>query len=97
MENSIQQTSQNLLDIKVFYTGIGANPNGIHTASEFLKIMNDNFTNRIWCDELSAIPREIHPSLQYKDWILPDDFFMFSFDDWIDYSGAIIEESYVLQ
>jgi len=142
--------------MKVFYTGIGANPNGIqrlpvglvyfhpyglpvsrqipdaeplesgacerlHTPSEFLKIMNDNFTHRIWRDgiirsfvahttfgkssgsaseqallgptELSVIPREIHPSLQYKDWILPDDFFIFSFDDWIDYSGASLEEN----
>jgi hypothetical protein len=93
MENSVQQTSQNPLDIKVFYTGIGANTNGIHTPSEFLKIMNDNFTHRTWRDELSAIPREIHPSLRYKDWILPDDFFIFSLDDWIDYSGASLEEN----
>jgi hypothetical protein len=77
----------------VYYDGIGSNPNGIHTQSEFLKIMNDNFTHRIWSDVLSVIPREFHPSLQYKDWILPDDFFMFSLDDWIDYSGAILKEN----
>ena len=26
--------------------------------------------------------------LQFKDWVLPDDFIFFTLNDWIEYSGA---------
>jgi hypothetical protein len=27
--------------------------------------------------------------LNFKDWVLPDDFCFFTLDDWIDYAGAV--------
>jgi hypothetical protein len=39
---------------------------------------------------IRKIPRECHYQLQFKDWILPDDFIFFTLTDWIEYSGAEI-------
>jgi len=74
----------------IFYTGIGANTTGKHTESEFLNIMNREFTHKTWRHELTNIPRECHYQLVFKDWILPDDFVFFTLTDWIEYSGAEI-------
>lgn len=76
--------------IKILYTGIGCNETGEHTESEFLKIMSKEFTNKIWRFELLEIPREYHYQLQFKNWILPDEFIFFTLLDWIEYSGAEI-------
>ena len=27
--------------------------------------------------------------LQFKDWVLPDDFIFLTLDDWVEYSGAV--------
>ena len=76
--------------MSIFYTGIGCNKTGQHTESEFLNIMNRYFTYKTWKYELEIIPRETHYQLQFKDWILPDDFIFFTLKDWIEYSGAEI-------
>jgi len=78
------------INMKIFYTGIGSNPTGEHSENEFLNIMSREFTHKIWRYELEKIPREYHPQLTYKDWVLPDDFIFFTLSDWIDYSGAEI-------
>lgn len=78
--------------MKIFYTGIGSNKSGEHSEQEFLHIMNQEFTNKMWGEELKIIPREMHYQLQYKDWILPNDFAFFTLNDWLDYSGAGIME-----
>ena len=70
--------------MKIYYTGIGCNKTGEHTENEFLNIMNREFTYKIWWRY------EYNYQLQFKDWILPDDFIFFTLTDWIEYSGAEI-------
>ena len=65
--------------MEIFYTGIGSNKAGIHTETDFLKIMTNEFTYNTGMHDYQ---------LQFKDWILPDDFIFFTLDDWLDYSGA---------
>ena len=67
----------------IAYTGIGAKKNGIHTEQEFLDIMNKEFTHKDWNNSISW-PAQ----LQFKDWVLPDDFIFFTLQDWIEYAGA---------
>ena len=74
--------------MKIFYTGIGCNPNSFHIKDEFIDIMNREFTYNNWNYELSIIPKKEHYQLQFKDFNLPNDFFKFTFNDWIEYSGA---------
>ena len=74
--------------MKIYYTGIGCNENGIHTEQEFLEIMGKEFTHKTWRFELSIVSREMHYQLQFKDWVLPDEFIFFKTADWIEYSGA---------
>jgi hypothetical protein len=76
--------------MKILYSGIGSNESGEHTEKEFLNIMRKEFTQKTWRFELKEIPRENHYQLQFKDWILPDDFVFFTLTDWIEYSGAEI-------
>jgi hypothetical protein len=78
--------------MKILYDGIGANKTGEHTETEFLHIMNREFTHKSWRHELSVIPREQHVQLDFKGWYLPDDFVFFTLLDWIKYSGAEITE-----
>ena len=69
--------------MKISYSGIGAKNSEIHTEPEFLKIMKKEFMWKNWNKEISW-PAQ----LEFKDWILPDDFIFFTLDDWIEYSGA---------
>jgi len=68
----------------IFYTGIGAKKNGIHTEQQFLDIMNKQFTWKDWNNDNV----QWAPQLQFKDWVLPDDFIFFTLHDWVEYSGA---------
>lgn len=77
--------------MKILYTGIGCNEIGEHTEEDFLNIMNKEFTHKLWRFELKHTSRQHHYQLQFKDWILPDDFIFFSLSDWIEYSGASIK------
>jgi len=76
--------------MKIFYTGIGANKNGIHTPEEFLYIMNRDLCNNDWEVLLSCATREEIIQLNFKNWNLPSGFIHFTLDDWIEYSGASI-------
>ena len=73
--------------MKIFYTGIGCNKSTQHTESDFLDIMNKNFVYKTW----KFVPVERNYQLQFKDWVLPDDFVFFTLSDWIEYSGAEIK------
>lgn len=75
---------------KVAYDGIGANESKIHTIDEFLYIMNRDCTHKKWSDDIlyRLVGREYHYQLQFKDWVLPDDFMFFTLNDWLEYSGA---------
>ena len=79
--------------MKILYDGIGANETGEHSEIEFLNIMKREFTHKRWKSILLRNPRELHYQLQFKDWILPDDFVFFTLTDWIEYSGAEISNS----
>jgi len=74
--------------MKIYYTGIGCKMSGYHTIDEFLNIMKKEFTHKDWKHELTIFSRETHYQLQFKNWVLPDDFIFFSLDDWLEYSGA---------
>ena len=73
--------------MKIHYSGIGCKKNYIHTEQEFLDIMNRDITNKDWNKEISW-PAQ----LEFKDWVLPDDFIFFTLKDWVEYSGAEIVE-----
>jgi hypothetical protein len=77
---------------KIFYTGIGCNETTFHTETEFLEIMRRHFTDKNWEEEYDLIPKEEHYQLEYKNFDLPKDFEKFKLDDWLDYSGAIMEK-----
>lgn len=68
------------------YDGIGCDgTKTLFTEEEFTKIMNDNVTHKDW-KNVPEIIKKIQ--LNFKDWILPDDFIFFTTEDWIEYSGA---------
>tara|TARA_B110001454_G_scaffold217567_1_gene243214 strand:- start:570 stop:851 length:282 start_codon:yes stop_codon:yes gene_type:complete len=69
----------------IYYSGIGCKKNEIHTEQEFLDIMKTYFMWKDWNKEVSWSAQ-----LQFKDWVLPDDFIFFTLDDWIEYSGASV-------
>lgn len=71
--------------MKILYTGIGCKKDHIHTEKEFLHIMNQTCTWKDWNNNVSWTEQ-----LQFKDWVLPDDFIFFTLSNWIEYSGAEI-------
>ncbi len=74
----------------VYYSGIGCNPTHNHTKEEFINIMKCEFQNKSWVNEIEMYGKNNMPELNYKDWILPDDFCFFTFEDWLDFSGGIL-------
>jgi len=76
----------------IYYTGIGCNKTEQHTEKEFLNIMHREFTHKCWNHEMAKNPRQYYFQLQFEDRILPDDFKFFTLTDWIEYSGAEIDE-----
>ena len=75
--------------MKVFYTGFGSNRTGEHSIQEFMNIMNNIFTMRVW----TPYEREYYytiPELKFRRFKLPEDFITFTIRDWIDYAGAVI-------
>lgn len=70
------------------YDGIGCDgTKTVFTEDEFIKIMNDNFTHKDW-KNVPVFIKSIQ--LNFKDWVLPDDFIFFTIEDWIEYSGASV-------
>jgi len=76
------------INMKIFYSGIGCNITEEHTVDEFLEIMNREFTYKNWELEFLKCPREYDDRLEFKEWVLPNEFVLFTLNDWIEYSGA---------
>ena len=67
----------------VYYTGFGAmRPNGIHSVEEFLGMMRTNAT------AFYHVSRAQGFDMEYKNYMLPEDFPRFTLQDWVDYVGA---------
>jgi hypothetical protein len=70
----------------VLYSGIGAKESEMHSIEEFLNIMK----NASWhYHEMTSLGFE----MEYKNYLLPDDFTQFTLDEWIDYTGATYYDS----
>jgi hypothetical protein len=65
----------------ICYTGIGAKESGIHSIEEFLNIMK---YASFHYNEMTSLGF----NMEYKNYLLPDDFINFTLEEWIDYSGA---------
>ena len=69
--------------MEIFYTGIGCNKTGKHTEKEFLDIMNHPDSHSHY-----YVMSSYGVDMEYKNYLLPDDFIRFTLEEWIDYSGA---------
>ena len=67
----------------ILYSGIGAKESGIHSIEEFLNITKNASLHYY---EMTSLGFE----MEYKNYLLPDDFTKFTLEEWIDYSGATI-------
>lgn len=65
----------------IFYTGIGAKESGIHSIEEFLNIMKHAPLHYY---EMTSLAFE----MEYKNYLLPNDFINFTLEEWIEYTGA---------
>jgi len=65
----------------IFYTGIGAKESGIHSIEEFLDIMKNASTHYYEMTSLGF-------NMEYKNWLLPNDFINFTLEEWMEYTGA---------
>jgi hypothetical protein len=68
--------------VMVYYTGIGAKKNGIHTKEEFLKIMNKNF-----------VDDDKYYKLYKINIYNPNKLKQLTFNKWIEWSGASIRNN----
>jgi hypothetical protein len=66
----------------IVYSGIGAKESEIHSIEEFLNIMKYASFHYY---EMTLLGFE----MEYKNYLLPDDFIKFTLEEWIEYSGAI--------
>jgi hypothetical protein len=69
--------------MKIFYTGIGASKTNYLLPNDFIALMRRIFHSggTYWKDQL-----------EFKDFNLPNDFDIFTLNDWIEYSGAEITQ-----
>jgi hypothetical protein len=65
----------------ICYSGIGAKESEIHSIEEFLNITK-NASSHYY--EMTSLGFD----MEYKNYLLPDDFTKFTLEEWIDYSGA---------
>lgn len=70
----------------ILYNGIGANNSEIHSIEEFLRIMKS-------AKEHYYVMNSLGFDMEYKNYLLPDDFINFTLEEWIDYTGAVYYES----
>ena len=68
------------------YDGVGAKETGTHSIDEFLNIM-ENAPLHYY--EMTSLGFD----MEYKNYLLPDDFIQFTLDEWVDYTGAIYYDS----
>ena len=74
----------------ILYNGVGAKVGNIHTKKEFMNIINENYIDSTWDIYIPEIESVVLYSVDYKGWSLPNDFVLFSFDDWLEYTEASI-------
>ena len=67
----------------ICYSGIGAKETGIHSIEEFLNITKNASSHYYEMTSLGF-------NMEYKNYLLPDDFTKFTLEEWVDYSGATI-------
>jgi hypothetical protein len=72
----------------IHYSGIGAKKTEIHSIEEFLHIMNHPDSHKHYYEMTS-----FGVNMEYKKYLLPDDFIKFTLEEWIDYSGATYYDS----
>ena len=65
----------------IHYSGIGAKETEIHSIKEFLNIMKYASFHYY---EMTSLGFD----MEYKNYLLPDDFIKFTLEEWIEYSGA---------
>ena len=65
----------------ILYSGIGAKESEIHSIEEFLDIMKYASLHYYEMNSLGF-------DMEYKNYLLPNDFMKFTLEEWIDYSGA---------
>ena len=65
----------------ILYSGIGAKESEIHSIEEFLNIMEYASLHYYEMNSLGF-------DMEYKNYLLPNDFMKFTLEEWIDYSGA---------
>jgi hypothetical protein len=70
----------------IVYSGIGAKESEIHSIEEFLNIMK--YASVHYYEMIS-----LGVDMEYKNYLLPDDFIKFTLEEWIEYSGAIYYDS----
>ena len=65
----------------ILYSGIGAKESEIHSIEEFLNIMKHAPLHYY---EMTSLGFD----MEYKNYLLPDDFIKFTLEEWIEYTGA---------
>ena len=65
----------------IVYSGIGAKESEIHSIEEFLNIAK-NASSHYY--EMTSLGFE----MEYKNYLLPNDFVKFTLTEWIEYTGA---------
>jgi len=70
----------------IHYSGIGSKESQIHSIEEFLDIMKHASFHYSEMTSLGFY-------MEYKTYLLPDDFTKFTLEEWIDYTGAEYYES----
>ena len=70
----------------IFYTGVGSKESELHSIEEFLTIMKNASLHYY---EMTSYGFDI----EYKNYLLPDEFTKFTLEEWIDYSGATYYDS----
>ena len=65
----------------IHYSGIGAKETELHSIEEFLNIMKHASPHYY---EMSSLGFD----MEYKNYLLPDDFIKFTLEEWIEYTGA---------
>lgn len=65
----------------ILYSGIGAKESEIHSIEEFLNIAKNA---PLHYHEMTSLGFE----MEFKNYVLPDDFINFTLEEWVEYSGA---------
>lgn len=68
----------------IVYDGIGSKESTIHSIEEFLNIMSVDNAKKHYYEM-----KYLGFNMEYKDYNLPDDFSIFTLEEWLDYTGAI--------